>query len=241
MPDGVGLRCAGDMTKNLRLLVATCLALFAVLSIVWTLLLPDHVTDPHDGLLAIAEAGSSARIAILALSLSQLACMVGFAGVAAWLHPASPKLATIGGTLAVLGGFGHAVFSGAEMARQVMATDPGAHAPAAAQLQSFPPLVPFMVAGLLGTVVGLVCLGIAHLRSGATPRWAGPALVAFVVVEFVGSNFSQWATYLSGLLLLGACAGLAMGVLRSIGPRATDADGFPHDAIVDPSPVGSAS
>lgn len=207
------------MKKNLRLLIVICLVLFAALSIVWTMLLPDHFEDPHDGLLAIADAGLTAQIAVLALSLSQLACMVAFAGVAAWLHPTSPKLATIGGTLTVLGGFGHAVFSGAEMARQVMATDPDVNAAAAAQLQSFPPLMPFMVVGLIGTVLGLVSLGIAHIRSGAAPWWTGPVLLAFVLVEFVGSNFSQWASYLSGLLLIGACAGLVVGLMRGARPR----------------------
>ena len=39
-------------------------------------------------------------------------------------------------------------------------------------------------------------------------------LLAFDLVEFVGSNFTQWATYLSGLLVVLACGGLAWGVLR---------------------------
>lgn len=77
------------MTKNLRLLVATNLALFAVLSIVWTLLLPDQLVEPHDTLIAVAvaDAGAAAQIAVVALSRSQLACMVAFAGVAVWLYP----------------------------------------------------------------------------------------------------------------------------------------------------------
>ncbi|PBB07891.1 hypothetical protein CKW39_11200 [Kocuria sp. WRN011] len=220
------------MNKKLRLLVAASLVFFALLSAVWTLLLPDHFADPHDGLLAIADAGGTARIAVLALSLSQLACIIAFAGVAAWLYPTSPKLATIGGTLTVLGGFGHAVFSGAEMARQVMAVDPDVNASVAGQLQSSPPLMPFMMVGLIGTVLGLVLLGIAHLRSGAAPRWTGPVLLAFVVVEFVGSNFTQWATYLSGLLLLGACAGLVVGLLHETRPMPTRGDRVPSNVTV---------
>ncbi|WP_016998110.1 hypothetical protein [Kocuria atrinae] len=49
------------MNKKLRLLVATSLILFAALSIIWTMLLPDHFDDPFDSLLAIADAGVSAR------------------------------------------------------------------------------------------------------------------------------------------------------------------------------------
>ena len=144
-------------------------------------------------------------------------------------HPDRP---TIGGVLTVLGGFGHAVFSGAEMARQAMATDPDANAAAAGQLQSFPPLMPFMMIGLIGTVVGLVLLGIAHLRSGVAPRWTGPVLLAFVFVEFVGSNFTQWATYLSGLLLLGARGGLVTGLMRNARPLPAHEDRIPTDVTV---------
>lgn len=228
------------MTKNLRLLVAVSLIVFALLSAVWVLLLPDHVEDPYDSLVAVAGAGGTAKIAVIALALSQLPFMIGVAGVAAWLHPAAPRLAWTGGTMAVLGGFGHAVFSGAEMVRQSMASDPAGNADIAGQVQSFAPLVPFMAAGLLGTVVGLVLLGVAHRRSHAAPRWTGPALLAFVVVEFVGSNVSEWATYLSGLLLLGACAGLAMSVMS--GPSAIARSVDEHRAVSDlPTGAGSAT
>lgn len=202
------------MTTHLRRLIATSLILCAVLSVVWTLLLPEHLEDPRDHLIAIADAGLTGDIALMLLALSQLAFMVGFAGVTAWLHPSSPRLATIGGTLAVLGGFGHAVHSGAEMARQTLASDPDGHAAIAGRLLDSPALMPFMMIGLVGTVAGLVLLGIAHLRSRAAPRWTGPVLVAFVLVEFIGSNVSPWSTYLAGLLLLVACGGLASGLIR---------------------------
>lgn len=58
-----------------------------MLSIVWTLLLPDQLVEPHDTQIAVADAGAAAQIAVAALSRSQLACMVAFAGVAVWLYP----------------------------------------------------------------------------------------------------------------------------------------------------------
>lgn len=220
------------MNRKLRLLVAISLVLFAALSIVWTLLLPDHAADPRNSLLVIADAGATAPIAVLALTLSQLAFMIAFVGVAVWLHPATPRLATIGGALAVLSGFGHTVYSGVEMARHALAADPIANVAAAGRLESYPPLMPFMMAGLICTVVGLVLLGIAHLRSGAAPRWTGPVLIAFVLVEFVGGSFTEWATYLSGLLLLGACTGLAVSVFHGAHPLPRRADRTPRDVTV---------
>lgn len=220
------------MNRKLRLLVAISLVLFAALSIVWTLLLPDSAVDPQNSLLVIADAGATAPIAVLALTLSQLAFMIAFVGVAVWLHPATPRLTSIGGALAILGGFGHTVFCGVEMARHALAADPTANLAAAGRLESYLPLMPFMMAGLICTVVGLVLLGIAHLRSGTAPRWAGPVLIAFVLVEFVGGNFTEWAIYLSGLLLLGACTGLAASVLHGAHPLPRRADRTPSDVTV---------
>lgn len=210
---------AGAMNTNLgprmRVLVAASLLIFAVLSVTWVLLLPDSPADAEESLRAVADAGTTGRIALIALAASQLAFLVGFAGVAVWLHRTSPRLATLGGTCVVLGGFGHAVFSGAEMVRHTMADDPAGNADLASRIQTFGPLIPFMAAGLIGTVLGLILLGAAHLRATALPRWVGPVLIAFVLVEFVGSNFSDWAGYLSGVLLLAACGGLAVGVMTS--------------------------
>jgi hypothetical protein len=77
------------------------------------------------------------------------------------------------------------------------------------------PAVLFMAAGLLGTVLGLVLLGIAVWRAGEGPRWLGPLLVLFVVVEFAGAGISVWAGYASALLFLVGFLTLALVVARS--------------------------
>ena len=202
------------MNKPLRILVAVCLVVTALLSALWTLLAPEFSSDAEEFLQAIAKGGAAAKISAFAFALSQLPFLVGIAGVAAWLYSASPKLALIGGTLAILGGFGHSVFGGAALTKVLMSTDPAAYADLAGDIESFGLLIPFMAAGLLGTVLGLILLGIAHFRSEAAPRWVGPALWAFVIVEFAGTNFSEWATYLAGLLYLVAFSALALGVLQ---------------------------
>ena len=78
----------------------------------------------------------------------------------------------------------------------------GVYAGLLERLEAEPTLLPFMVAGLLGTVLGVLLLSIAWWRSRTAPRWVAPMLWAFLVVEFVGSNLSAWATYLSVLLYL---------------------------------------
>jgi len=89
-------------------------------------------------------------------------------------------------------------------------------------IESSPLLVPFMAAGLLGTVLGLLLLGVALWRSGVVPRWVPLVLWAFLVVEFVGSNLSDYAPYVSGVCLLLAFGALAQRVWPS-GPTATSA------------------
>lgn len=202
------------MSRTLRNLVAVCLVVTALLSVLSILLAPEFSSDAEEFLQAVAEGGAAARISAFAFALSQLPFLVGIAGVAAWLYSASPTFATIGGTLAILGGFGHSVFGGAALTRVLMSADPTAHADLAGDLESFGLLMPFMAAGLLGTVLGLILLGVAHFRSKATPRWLGPALWAFVIVEFAGTSVSAWATYLSGMLYIVAFSALALGVVQ---------------------------
>ena len=84
----------------------------------------------------------------------------------------------------------------------------------------------FSAAGLLGTVVGLLLLGIGLFRTSIGPVWVGPAIWAFLVVEFVGSSVSRYASYLSVLLLAAAFFALA-GVVTRVSEPAQVADPVP--------------
>ena len=67
----------------------------------------------------------------------------------------------------------------------------------------------------LGTVLGLLILGIGLLRAKTGPLWIPYALWAFILVEFVGTNFSAWASLVSGLFYLASFCALAVTVWRS--------------------------
>ena len=198
------------MTHDSRRLVAGSLATTALLSTLWTLTEPDLTGDYESWLGAMADAGGRAQLSGLAFVLAQLPFMVGMAGLARWLQPS--RLAVVGGVLAVLGGFGHAVYGGVMLTQTAMAEDRANVAVFAGlleQLEGEPVLLPFMVLGLLGTVLGVLLLSIAWWRSRTAPRWVAPALWAFLVVEFVGTNISQWAAYLALLLYLTALFAIA--------------------------------
>lgn len=219
-----------------RLLVAGSLVLTAALSAVSSALSPDFPDGYAAQLAAIEAGGGAATVSALTFTLAQLPFLVAVLGVAHLVRRRSPRLAAVGGALAVLGGFGHAVFGGTAMVRLSMAADPAnreAHAEVLSNLESGPALL-FMVMGLLGTVLGLLLLAVAVWRSPAAPRWTGPLLVAFLVVEFVGSGLSEWAGYLAVLLYLAALTGLAGAALRS--PRDLWASPADREAPAEPAP-----
>lgn len=201
------------MNRALRLTTAVCLASTALFSVLWTLTQPEFLADPAAQLASLAEAGPTAAVSALGFLVSQLPFAVGMAGLAAWLYPVSPRLAVTGGVFALIGAFGHAVIGGAMVLQLLMADVPehrDAYAVLIGDMESSPLLIPFFAAGLIGTVLGIMLLSIAHFRSRREPRWVGPVLWAFVLVEFVGSSLSEWATYLAMLLFVSALGALTV-------------------------------
>ena len=76
-----------------------------------------------------------------------------------------------------------------------------------------------MAMGLLGTVLGLILLGRRPVPVPASvPRWIPVSLWAFVVMEFAGTGFSEWASPAAGLLYLAAFTGIA---IELVGPSRT--------------------
>ena len=79
----------------------------------------------------------------------------------------------------------------------------------------------------------LVLLSIGLFRTRIVPRWVPALLWAFLALEFVGSNISEFASYAAGTCLLIGFGAIAAHVWRS--PRADwDVPGttVPEDALV---------
>jgi hypothetical protein len=188
-----------------------------VLTVVSVLLMPDFSGSESQWLKEIAAASTASTISAVLFVGTQLPFAVGLAGVAHLLRDRTPVLAAVGAALAVLGAFGHAAYGGVNLVMLQMAKDPSNAAIHADVLRGVGsgPAVPFMAAGLLGTVLGLVLLGVAVWRANVGPRWLGPVLILFVVVEFAGAGFSVWAGYASAVLFLLGFATLALVVSRS--------------------------
>lgn len=204
------------MSRPIRVLAAVSLVLTALLSLVSVLTQPEFVASPADRLASIDAAGALGVVSVMCFAISQLPFLVGVVAVAALAHPRAPRTAWAGGGLAVLGGFGHSVFAGLGLAQLALAADSEHRAVLAQALDRFEsgPAGPFMALGLLGTVLGLLFLGVALFRSGVVPRWVPVALWVFLVAEFALSNLSSWASPAATLIYLVAFGAIAARLLR---------------------------
>jgi hypothetical protein len=199
-----------------RLLAArSSLLLGPVLAGVSVILQPDLGGSPRDQLAALADSPLAA-VSAAAFLVSELPILVSVLAIGRLLLPGAPRLSAWGTALGVLGCFGHTVFGGTSMIYLMMAHDESHRAVQTGlfdRIQNSPVML-FSLIGLAGTVFGLLTLSIGLFRSRTVPVWVGPAIWGFLAVEFVGTAFSSYASYLS-VLLLGAAFFAIAGVLRS--------------------------
>lgn len=220
-----------------RAAAATGLVSTAVIMAVATVLSPEFPSGYADRLAAIEAGGTGALVSGYAFTLAQLPFLAGVLGVGHLLRTRSPRLSNLGTTLAVVGIFGHAVHGGVTAMQVEMAADTAhrdAHAAILEALESGPAVI-FMAMGLLGTVLGVLLLSIGLFRAQVGPRWIGPALWAFLVVEFAGSAVSDWSLHLAGLLFTVSLGALGVAVWRT--PESAWA--LPGTAVVEPSRVAT--
>jgi hypothetical protein len=190
-----------------RLVTAACLALWAVLSVVFVLTAP-----PLEGTSdAAATSSVLATVSAYAFLFGQAALVVGIIGVAHLLRDRTPVLAPIAAALTVLGAFGHAAFAGIAL----VVAGGGEGAGAAVEAAMGGPGMALTIFSLLGAVVGVVILAIALFRAKLGAGWIGIVLIGWVVVEFLLIDLGLWALLASAALLLIGFGALAVVVFRS--------------------------
>ncbi len=117
--------------------------------------------------------------------------------------------------LAIVGAFGHSVFSGLRLAMFGMLPEDGRTQYTEALDRTFDsPVMLFAALGLLGSVVGTLLLAAGMWRSRAVSRWIPAALGAYIALEFAASALSQWATFAAVGCFAAALTGLTIAVLQ---------------------------
>lgn len=200
-------------TPSRRLAAVLSLLAVPVLGLVNVAFSPAFPDDPAERLAGFAD-GPLPAVSAVAFLLMQLPMLVAFLAIGRLLLPGAPRLSGWGTALGVVGCFGHVVFGGLSLCYLVMAHDEAHRAAFAgllADIESSPAML-FSAAGLVGTVLGTLLLSIGLFRTRTGPTWVGPAMWGFLLVEFLGSNLSNSASYLAVLLLGAAFWALAAEV-----------------------------
>ncbi|MGA8047510.1 MAG: hypothetical protein WCA30_14720 [Dermatophilaceae bacterium] len=235
-PDPGGTMNPARLTRTT---VAGSLLAAAVLTVVSISTMPDF-SGGHAARLEAIAGSSLATFSALTWVISQIFILVGVVGVAHLTRHRAPVLSTAAAVLVALSCFGHSVYGGVNLTMLAMAADPASITTHAAVLDSLESGIgiPFMAAGMLGLVLGFLALAVALWRSGVAPRWTGPALVVWLVIEFFASSLSEWAFYASGLLYLVVFGTLAAVVWRSpVSVWRTEAEARAAGVLSDASPA----
>jgi hypothetical protein len=202
-----------------RTTAATGLVGSAVLAAAATLVYrPTGGGVPADVLTSLQRAPGPAEISAVLFVLQGFAAVIAALAIGHLLRGRFPLLSSVGVTLGALGGFAEAVATTFTLAFVPMARDTahyGTYLGVIAQADRVQNL--FSLVGLLGTVIGTLLLSIGIFRAQVGPRWVGPAIWAFLVLEFVGSGFGP--AFGLAAVTLGVIAYTALGVTVWTSPR----------------------
>lgn len=207
-------------TPSRRVAAVTSLVAAPLLSGLYVALVTAPGTGGAERLAALAD-GGAATVGTVAFAVSQLPLLIAILAIGRLLIDRAPRLSAWGTALGVLGCFGHAVYCGYLLVELELAADEPHRAVHTALVDSTSssPLMQFALAGVGGTVIGILILSIGLFRSRTGPIWVAPALWAWLLLEFVGSSFSDYASYIGGLGFVVAFFALAAHIARAERPE----------------------
>lgn len=193
-----------NTTAFYRNTVVVCLVLAPVLMLVSSALQPPFVSSYVDRLADIDQSGAAAWVSNVLFILTQVPMLVAFLGIAHLLRGHSPRLASVAAVIGVLATFGEAVMGGTGLVYLTMAGDAENRELFAGvweQMESSPVML-FAMVGFGGTVLTLLLLSIGLFRSRLAPHWVPMLVCLYLILEFFGSNLTEYASYAAVLCLL---------------------------------------
>jgi hypothetical protein len=214
-------------------LIATPLLLF-----VGILISPDTSDDAAKALAEIADNEVGYVIGGLLFLIAPLAFVPGMLGIMRLMRRHGVTIGQAGAALIMIGALITVSFYGFGVIEYVAATDSGLDRVEMARLvdaaEDTALNLPFLVAFVLGLVLGSVLLAIGLWRSGVVPRWSPVALVVSTVVSFFAESAVLGAV--SFVLLLAALVPIAQKIL-SISDEEWDRWRLPERAPPAPPPA----
>lgn len=217
-----------------RTLIGVCTVVAPLLSLASVLVMPESGGSAAGQLAAIAEYPASSQASMLLFLFSQLAFLPAVLGIMHLLRDGGVVLGHVGGVLALLGIFGHAVVGGSFLvALQMVGGDADREQMIALlqRMQESPSFVVFALMGLVGFALGFIILVLGLWRARAAPGWVTLLIVLAFVLEFIVSNFVDYAGVVAGVLFVAGFGWIGLKVLTM-----SDAGWS-----VSPGPKGDAS
>lgn len=202
-------------SRRFRLGLAVLLVAAPLMELVETVLSPLTDGSTADDLHAIAAHRSVFVVSALAGILATVLYVPAFVGLARMSWRRSRVLSAVGGSIAVLSMLG---FMGVRMlqAFELQAVDQHLPVGQAARLvdgagtNALGSVITVMFLG--GTVVALVCVGVAAWRARVAPVAAVVLLIAFPFIDFLAPG--HLATIASHTILFAGLAWIALSLLR---------------------------
>ena len=179
----------------------------------FTVLEPPFHSDGVRALGEVQHAPVASAISHTMFVVAQLPLLLGLLAFVHVVRDRSPRLAMATAVLCTIGSFGHMVYGGFSGVRLELAGEADVERMGRLlETLEASPMLGYAVAGLLGTVLGTVLLAVLASRTRAVPRWVGPGLGAFVVLEFFLSNAVSWLSFVAGGIYALAMFALARAV-----------------------------
>lgn len=217
-----------------RTLLGGCTIVAPLLSLASVSVMPQSGGSAAGQLAAIAESPGRSQASMLLFLFSQLAFLPAVLGIMHLLRDGGVVLGHVGGVLALLGIFGHAVVGGSFLFALQMVGGEADRAQMIAlleRMQGSPSLVVFALLGLVGFALGFIILVLGLRRARAAPGWVTGLIVLAFVLEFIVSNFIAYARVIAGVLFASGFGWIGLKVLAMSDARWS----------VPPGPKGDAS
>lgn len=199
-----------------RTLIGACTVVAPLLSLASVLVMPESGGSAAGQLAAIAEYPASSQASMLLFLFSQLAFLPAVLGIMHLLRDGGVVLGHIGGVFALLGIFGHAVVGGSFLVAVQMVGGEADREQTIAlleRMQESPSFVVFALMGLVGFALGFIILVLGLWRARAAPGWVSLLIVLAFVLEFVVSNFVDYAGGAAGVLFIAGFGWIGLKVL----------------------------
>ena len=206
-----------------RLLAAACLVVTGIGAVAATALKPAF-SDQDRAAIDTAAAHLGRFDGALTAELFVLLLGAATAVAALPARAAFPRLAGPAGWLGIISGSAMVFLVSIDfMVRAAVDTDRDSAVKLMDDLTSTPQFLVFVIVGLIGGLVAMVCLGVGLWRSGAIPRWAAAALIVYQPVNILLADAGQVPWALANVLLLIGFTACAVTIVR---------DGFPARSSV---------